>query len=129
VTGPYCPVIFLQKLNDALLVTPFEGLPYLRQNLAAGIGLGEEGNVEGRESMLGQDLGRVSRHIEDALIGPLLQYLAACGHAIALRHHHIDHEEVHPPASQAQHIEGFDPGVGLEDAEALLREDPVSNPA
>jgi hypothetical protein len=129
VTGPCARSFSLTNLDDVLLVTSFEGLLYLRQHLAAGIRLGEEGNVEGGESMLRQDLGRVSRHIEDALIGPLLQYLATCGHAIALRHHHIDHEEVDPPAGQAQHIDGFDPGVGFEDPKALLREDPISNSA
>jgi hypothetical protein len=33
-------------LKDPLLVTPFEGLFYLRQHFTAGIGLCEKGNVE-----------------------------------------------------------------------------------
>ena len=79
--------------------------------------------------MLSQDLGWVSGHVEDELIRPLLQHLTTRSHAITLRHHHIDHQEVDPAMRKAQHIEGFCTRVRFEDTEALLGEDSVSDPA
>lgn len=79
--------------------------------------------------MLRQNLSRVRRHVEDALIGPLLQYLTPGRHTIAFRHHHVEHEQVDPALGQAQHVDGLHPGVGFEDPEAFLRKNPVGNPA
>jgi hypothetical protein len=79
--------------------------------------------------MLRQDLGGVSRHVEDALTRPALQYLTSRSYSITLRHYHVDHEQVDPPTGEAQHVQSFDTRVGLEDPEALLGEDSVSDPS
>jgi hypothetical protein len=71
----------------------------------------------------------MSRHIQDALIGPLLQHLTSCSHAITLRHDHIDHEEIDATSGEAEHVKGFGTRIGFEDSEALFGEDPVGHPA
>ena len=102
-------------------MTPLEGLRYLRQYLASSIRFREEWDIEGLEPMLCQHLGWMSRHVEDALIGPLLEDQTASRHPIAFRHHDIDHNQVDPAVGEAQYIQGFHPGVSFEDPEALLR--------
>ena len=116
-------------LDGPLLVTPFKGLRNLRQHLAPSVRFREKWDIEGLEPMLRQHLRWVGRHVEDALVGPLLQYLTPGVHPITFRHYDVDHEQVDPAPGEAQHVEGFHPGVGFEDPEALLRENPVGNPA
>jgi len=116
-------------LEDTLLVTSFEGLRHLHQHFTTSIRLRQEGHIQRCEPMLRQDLGWVSRHVENGLIGPLLQYLTTRSHPITIRHDYIDHDEVDPPMSETQHIEGFATRVGFEDPKALFREDPISDSA
>lgn len=116
-------------LDGPLFVTPFKRLRYLRQYLASSVRFRQEWDIEGLEPMLRQHLRWVGRHVENALIGPLLQYVTPSRYPIALRHYHIDHEQVDPALGEAQHIQGFHPGVGLEDPEALLRKNPVRDSA
>jgi hypothetical protein len=76
-----------------------------------------------------QDLGGMGRHVEDALVGPLLQHLSGDGYPVTLGHDHIDYEEVHPAPHQPQDIQRFGAVLGLEHAVSLLAEDAIGDPS
>jgi hypothetical protein len=50
-------------------------------------------------------------------------------YSIALRHYHIDEDQVNPPLGKAQYVERFGAALGLQDAIALLAEKTIRNPA
>lgn len=127
--GQEVGILQSDRLQHPLLVPPFKGLFHLHQHFTASIGLREEGNIERSQPMLRQDLRRVCRHVEDSLVGPLLQHLTTGCDAVALGHHDVQHDEVDSATGKTQHIKGFDTGVGLENPKAFLREDTVGDPA
>ena len=94
-------------------------------DLMAGVGLGQERNVQRFQPVLHHYLRRVRGHEEDALVGPLLLYPPGQLHPVAFGHHHVHHHQVHPSAGLAQHLEGFGPIFRLQDSIAFLAQDAV----
>lgn len=107
------------------LATSFQSLPYLGPDLAAGVWLGQEGSVQRGETVLNQYLGRMSGHVKNPLVRPLLQHPAGGCHAVALRHNDINHDQVDTAPCQAEYIDGFRRVLGLEDTIPLLAENAV----
>ncbi len=101
----------------------------LGQDLAPSERLGQEGRLEGGQPVSYQNLGRMGRHVEDALMGPLLQHLSGDGYAVTLGHDHIDDEEIHPAPHQPQDIQRFGAVLGLEYAVSFLAEDAIGHPS
>src|SRR4051812_49396969 len=79
--------------------------------------------------MLDQHLGRMGGHVEDALIGPLLQNQLPQMDSIALGHHHVQHQQVHSSPRLTEHVQGLGGRLCLEHAVAFLAKNTVSYPA
>jgi hypothetical protein len=79
--------------------------------------------------MLHQYLGRMSGHVQNALVGPTLENLASDCDTIAFRHYHVHDDKVHTTSCLAQRIESFRTVLGLEDAVSLLAQDAVGDPS
>ena len=126
--GPDTRVV-INHQNPLPLTMLLQSLLYLCQNRVSGVRLGQEGNVQGGMPMPSQNLRRMRRHVENPLLGRLLQHVPADGDTVTLGHDYIKHEQIHTTVSLAQCVEGLGTCCGLEDPESLLTEDPVCDPA
>jgi hypothetical protein len=102
---------------------------YSRQNLVAGVRLGEERNVELSQAVLRQYLGRVTGREQDALIGPLLPHLVGELDSVHTRHNNIDHDEIDACPDRVHGIEGLFTVLRFEHAVARFTEDTVCDPS
>lgn len=102
---------------------PSQHFSHLGEYFIAGVWLREKGYAEIGESVSRQHLCRVGRHKEDALIWPLRQDRAREFDAVRARHHHIEHDQIHPPPGMSQDVKRLVSVSSLEDPVSLLAED------
>jgi hypothetical protein len=70
----------------------------------------------------------MSRHIKDALVGPLLRDELAKLNAVTVRHDHVHDQQIDVTARLTQNREGFFGVLRFQNAVALLTQDSVRNP-
>src|SRR6476646_5047221 len=109
-------------------VAPIEDLSDFLQNLVSSVWLGEEGDVRPFHSVVDQHLGGMSRHIKDALVGPLLRDELAKLDAVTVRHDHVHDQQIDVTARLTQNRKGFFGVLRFQNAVALLTQDSVRNP-
>jgi hypothetical protein len=108
---------------------PLQSLSHFRDGFIPGIGLGEEGHVEGFEPVLDQHLCRVGRHIEDTLVGPLLQDLLRELDPVTFRHDDVDDQQVDASPRLTQRIQGLGTRLCLQHTVTLFGENAVGDAA
>ena len=107
---------------------PSQHFSHLGENFIAGVRLREKGCAEIAESVSRQHLCRMCRHKENALIWPLRHDCAREFDAVGTRHHHIEHDQIHPPTGMSQDVKRLVGVSSLEYPVSLLTEDAKGYP-
>jgi hypothetical protein len=71
----------------------------------------------------------VSRHVENALIGPFLQDPPGELDAITVRHDDVYHQQIHAPSCLTQHFESFGAVFGFQHPVAFFAENAIGDAA
>jgi hypothetical protein len=108
-------------------VAALQCFPDLGQCLIPGVRLGQKRDVKRLKPMLNQYFGGMGRHIEQPLIGPLLQDDLPQLHPVAVRHDHVQNHQIYPAPGLAEHLERLGGGFRLQDPIPFLTQNAVGD--
>ena len=108
-------------------VAALQCFPDLGQGLIPGVWLGQKRDVKRLKPMLNQNFGRMGRHIEQALVSPLLQDNPPQLHPVAVGHDHVQNHQIYPAPGLAEHLERLGGGFRLQDPIPFLTQNPVGD--